>query len=104
MDHDLVDGEAFNAGYENKTLDEIADLVKGVVGDQVEIRHTPTDDNRSYHISSEKIGRVLDYRPAHTIEDAVRGLVEAFHDGRIPDAMTSDVYYNLQRMQRIELR
>lgn len=103
-DHDLVDGEAFNAGYENKTLDEIAELVKRVVGDQVEIRHTPTDDNRSYHISSEKIGRVLDYRPAHTIEDAVRGLVEAFGDGRVPDAMTNDVYYNIKRMQRIELR
>ena len=52
-------------------------MVRSVVGPDVEVVTTPTDDHRSYHISSEKIRRELGYVPKRTIEDAVRGLVRA---------------------------
>jgi nucleoside-diphosphate-sugar epimerase len=51
------------------------------LGSQVQIAHTPTDDNRSYHISSDKILRELGYSPRFTIEDAIRELTEAFRAG-----------------------
>jgi nucleoside-diphosphate-sugar epimerase len=74
-----------------------------VVG-EVEVVTTPTDDNRSYHISSEKIRRELGFTPEYTIEDAVRSLVAAFKAGLIPNAMTDARYYNIKTMQKIQLQ
>ncbi len=98
-----IDGKIFNAGYENHTVMEIAEMVRGVIGEGVEIVRTPTDDNRSYHVSSEKVRRELGFEPVHTISDAVRSLAEAFEAGKVPDPMTDKVYYNIKTMQAIHL-
>jgi dTDP-D-glucose 4,6-dehydratase len=63
----------------------------------------PTDDNRSYHVSSDKIARELGWRPKLTIEDAVRGMVQAFRDGKLPDSMTDSRYFNIKTMQERNL-
>lgn len=94
-----IDGKIFNAGYQNLRVMEIAETVRRVVGEDVEIRTTPTDDNRSYHISSEAIRRELGFVPKRTIEDAVRDLIAAFRGGKIPDPMTDIRYYNIKTMQ-----
>ena len=99
-----IDGKIFNAGYENHTLMELAEIVRKVVGDDLPIDVEPTDDFRSYHVSSERMRRELGFVPSHTIEDAVRGLVEAFEDGRLPNSMDDPTYYNIQRMQDIALK
>jgi nucleoside-diphosphate-sugar epimerase len=98
-----VAGKIFNAGYQNHTVMELAEKIRSVVGGATEIIATPSDDNRSYHISSEKIRRELGFVPAHTIEDAVRGLVDSFHAGRIPNPMNDIRYYNIKTMQALEL-
>ena len=49
-----IAGQIFNAGYENQSVTELAETVKDVIGDDVKMTVTPTDDNRSYHISSER--------------------------------------------------
>ncbi|MBT9140776.1 MAG: UDP-glucose 4-epimerase [Dehalococcoidia bacterium] len=97
---EAIDGKVFNAGYENYRIIEIAEMVRSVVGKDVEVVTTPTDDNRSYHISSEKIKRELGFVPQHTIEDAVRDLVDAFQAGKIRNPMTDIRYYNIKTMQR----
>ncbi|MHB9023842.1 MAG: NAD-dependent epimerase/dehydratase family protein [Armatimonadota bacterium] len=99
-----IEGRIFNAGYENHRVMEIAEMVRRVVGKDVEIITTPTDDMRSYHISSEKIKRELGFVPRHTIEDAIRDLTAAFRAGAIPDPMTNSLYYNIKRMQEVRLR
>jgi nucleoside-diphosphate-sugar epimerase len=101
---EAVAGKIYNVGYHNKRVREIAQIVKGVVGDDVAIETIPTDDNRSYHVSSDKIRRELGFVASRTIEDAVRDLVDAFRDGRVPAAMSDDRYYNIKRMQRFRLR
>jgi len=101
---EAIDGKVFNAGYENHRVIEIAEMVRGVVGEDVEIVTVPTDDNRSYHISSERIRRELGFVPKYTIEDAVRDLVAAFQSGKIPDPMTDIRYYNIKTMQHLQLR
>jgi nucleoside-diphosphate-sugar epimerase len=101
---EAIDGKIFNGGYENQRVIEIAEMVRGVVGKEVKIITTPTNDNRSYHISSEKIKRELGFIPKHTIEDAVQDLVEAFQAGRIPNPMTDIRYYNIKTMQAINLK
>ena len=99
-----IDGKIFNAGYENHTVMEIAQMVKKIVGDQVQIIVTETDDNRSYHISSEKIKRELGFAPKRTIEDAVKDLVTAFKAGKVPDSLTDPKYFNIKTMQQINLQ
>ena len=99
-----IDGQVFNAGYENHSVMEIAELVRGQVGVDVDIQTVPTDDHRSYHISSDAIRRELGFEPRRTIEDAVNGLVDAFGAGKIPNPMTDDRYYNLKVMQAVDLK
>lgn len=106
--NERISGKVFNAGYENRTVREIAERVQKVVekelpdGPSIEIVVTPTNDHRSYHISSEKIRREIGFTPKRTIEDAVRDLVKAFNTGKIPNAMTEARYYNIKTMQRIQ--
>ncbi len=99
-----IDGKVFNAGYDNKRVIEIAETIREVIPDKVEIVTTPTDDIRSYHISSEKIKRDLGYSPSRTIRDAASDLVEAFSQGKIASSMTEDRYYNIKTMQRLKLK
>ena len=98
-----VAGKIFNAGYQNHTVMELAEKIRAVVGGSTEIVATASDDNRSYHISSEKIRRELGFAPAHTIEDAVRGLVDGFRAGLIPNPMADIRYYNIKTMQALQL-
>ena len=99
-----IDGEIFNAGYENHTVMELADIVKRVVGEGLEVAVEPTDDNRSYHVSSEKMRTKLGFEPRHTIEDAVRGLVSAMADGRLTEPMDNPLYFNIKRMKDSNLQ
>ena len=99
-----VDGAVYNVGYENRRVIEIAEMVRGVVGGDVRIVTTPTDDNRSYHISSDRIKRALGFEARRTITDATRDLVRAMREGQVPDAMSDERYYNIKLMQRVKLR
>ena len=77
-ENEKVSGEIFNAGYENQTVKEIAQAVKVVIGDDVNLITSPTDDNRSYHISSNKIRKQLGFLPQFSIEKAIEDLKQAF--------------------------
>ena len=99
-----IDGKVYNAGYQNHRVSEIAEIVKGVVGEHVTITTTETDDHRSYHISSDKIKNELGFEPSHTIEDAVKDLVAAFNEGRVPNAQGDARYSNIRTMQALKLK
>jgi nucleoside-diphosphate-sugar epimerase len=100
----IVDGKIWNAGYDNLKVREIADMVRAKVGNDVDVVVTPTDDHRSYHVSSKKIRRDLGFVPRHTVEDAIVDLKRAFDGGKVPNAMTDDRYYNIKRMQAYHMR
>jgi nucleoside-diphosphate-sugar epimerase len=105
-----IQKEIFNIGYQNMSIMEIAQLVKRVVREEfperpeIDIVTTPTDDIRSYHINSDKVHRVLGFRPKHSVEDAVRGLCRAYRDGKIPNSMTDDWYYNIRTMKKLKVQ
>jgi nucleoside-diphosphate-sugar epimerase len=104
MPDEHIDGKVFNAGYENRSVMDIAEMVRGVVGSSVDIGVEPTDDLRSYHISSARIEQELGFRPKHTIPVAIDTLASAFGDGRVPGAMTDPRYYNIRTMQEAGLK
>ncbi len=101
----LIAGKIFNAGYENHTVSQIAELVKDNVGkSDIKIVVEPTNDMRSYHISSAKIKNELGFVPTHTIAEAVSDLKNAFEQNQIPDSMGDKRYYNIKTMQAINLQ
>ncbi|MBV8568869.1 MAG: SDR family NAD-dependent epimerase/dehydratase, partial [Methylobacteriaceae bacterium] len=99
-----VDGKVWNAGYHNLKVIEIAEMVQSKVDQKVEIVITPTNDHRSYHVSSERIHKELGFAPRRSVEDAIIDLKAAFADGKVPNSMTDDRYYNIKRMQSVSLR
>ena len=105
-----ISGQTFNAGYQNLSIMKIAEVVRDVVKQEfpekgdIEIVTMPTEDIRSYHINSDKIARVLGFRPKHTIEDAVRDLCKAFKAGKLTNSFTDDIYYNVKRMKRLGIQ
>lgn len=107
---DGVANQIFNVGYQNMSIMALARLVQGVVGEEfpdrppIDIVTTPSNDNRSYHINSDKIARTLGYRPRHTIEEAVRDLCRAFREGKLPDGMTDDRYHNVRTLKKLNAK
>jgi len=99
-----IDGQIFNAGYDNQKIMDIAETARNVVGPDVNIITTPTDDLRSYHISSAKIEQQLNFVAQYSVEDAVKNLVSAFNNGKIPNALNDSKYYNIRVMQDIGLK
>ena len=105
-----VQKETFNIGYQNMSIMEIANLVRRVVKEEfpdkpeIDIVTTPSDDLRSYHINSDKVFRVLGYRPKYSVEDAIRGLCRAFRGGKIPNSMGDDRYYNIRTMKKLKVQ
>jgi nucleoside-diphosphate-sugar epimerase len=100
---DVVAGRTWNAGYHNLKVREIAEIVRGKVGGGVEIVVTPTNDLRSYHVSSARIARELGFAPSHTVDDAVVDLKKAFAAGKVPNR-ADERYYNIRRMQSLRLQ
>lgn len=109
--HDeLIGGKIYNAGFQNYTIADTAKMVRAAVEralpgkEHIEIKTIPSDDRRTYHISSEKIKRELGFTPRCSIENAVHNMVVAFQDGRIPSPMSDIRYYNVKTMQFLGLR
>ena len=98
-----VSGKIWNAGYHNLKVREIAEMVRDEVGKNVDIVVTPSDDHRSYHVSSEKIKKELGFSAKHTVSDAIVDLKKAFEAGKVPNPATDDRYYNIKRMQGLKL-
>ena len=102
-----IQGQTFNAGYQNMSISDIALVVKKVVEEEfpgrppIDIVTTPTDDIRSYHVNSDKIRNAIGFQPKRTVEDAVRGLCQAFRDGKLPNSLTDDKYFNVKTMQKL---
>jgi nucleoside-diphosphate-sugar epimerase len=100
-----ISRRVYNAGGPNHTVEELAAKVRATVRRRdVEIRRVPTDDPRSYHISSERLAAELGFRAQRSIERAVSELEAALLDGRLPNALSDPRYFNVRRLQDLGLR
>jgi len=101
---DVIAGQIYNAGYENQPVSELAEIVRQEVGADVKLTTTSTDDNRSYHISSQKIKDQLGFRATFNINKAVKDLLDAFEKGWLPNSLEDEIYFNIRRMQSLNLQ
>ena len=101
---DKINGEIFNVGYENHSVNELASFVKEAMPFNVSVEKVSTDDNRSYHISSEKIKEKIGFKNKKTIKDAIEDLVVAFKKNLFLKPLSNEMYFNIKRMKSIGLK
>jgi nucleoside-diphosphate-sugar epimerase len=98
-----INGKIFNVGFENYKVLELANMVKKNFTKNIELKISKTDDNRSYHISSEKIKNELNFMPNFTIEEAIVDLIHHFEGNNFKNSLSNEMYFNIKRMQSIGL-
>ena len=103
-DPKVINGEIFNVGFKNQTVNELASDVKVIIGEDVEIIKTATNDNRSYHVSSQKIEEIIGFKTKRTVRDAVLDLKEAFEKKLLLNTFEDEMYFNIKRMNNLKLK
>ena len=83
----------YNAGFENLSILEIAELV--VKHTPAKIAITESNDPRSYRVNSDKL-LATGFQPERNVEDAIRDLIERFSTGKLEN---HDRFNNLKWMQ-----
>lgn len=103
-DKTLVNKQIFNVGFENRSVKDLANLVKNVIDDNIDIVNQETNDNRSYHITSEKIKKILNFENKKTIKHAIEDLNKAFKEKLFVNSLENEMYFNIKRMKSINLK
>ena len=62
-----------------------------------------SDDNRSYHVSSEKIKQILSFKTKYTVKDAVLDLKNEFEKKSLTNTFEDEFFFNIKRMNNINL-
>ena len=99
-----VNGQIFNVGFRNQSVNELAEDVKEVIGSDISIVNTKSDDNRSYHVSSQKIKDILGFETKYTVKDAVLDLKIAFEKKILINTFNDEYFFNIKRMNNINLK
>ena len=63
-----------------------------------------SDDIRSYHISSDKIKKVLGFKTIKTIDDAIKDLKKAFEKKIFKDTLNNENFFNIKKMNNLNLK
>lgn len=93
LDHPEHTG-IFNAGFENITIMQIAEMVAKHV--DAEIVVTPSNDPRSYRVNSDRL-LATGFKPKKSVEDAIKELVGLYRQG----AWTDDPsFHRMKWMQK----
>jgi nucleoside-diphosphate-sugar epimerase len=97
----IIGGQVFNAGAENASISSIADEIRASLDESIQIEIVPPrSDERSYHVSSEKLQRSLGLAPKRGIRNAVDEIANAYsaHLWTNPD---DAIYNNVRRMTEL---
>ena len=87
---------AYNAGFENISIMEIAERIQTLTG--AEIIRTPSNDPRSYRQDSSKLVST-GFKPKKTVDDAIQDVAAALTSGTIEDR---DEWYTVRWMKTLE--
>ena len=98
-----VGNQIFNVGFENYSVETLANMVKKNVNENVDLEYHKTVDNRSYHINSDKISKELNFKPQKNISEAITDLIKAFDKKLLTNTFNNEEYFNIKKMQKINL-
>jgi hypothetical protein len=79
-------------------------MAKKVVGNDVTLKISSSNDNRSYHISSEKILNKIGFATNNSIEEAMKDVKTAIENRLLYNSLSNPRYFNIKMMQNINLK
>lgn len=105
VDGEKIHRQAFNVASQNITIHDLATLVKEALDDgTIAFETTPSNDNRSYHVNTDKMKTMLGFECKYDLKEAVHSIHDAFHKGLIIDGLNNSYYHNVKRMKEIDLQ
>jgi nucleoside-diphosphate-sugar epimerase len=107
-DKKLVQNEIFNVGYQNMSILNIAKKVKKIVSKKLNKKITleivKSNDNRSYHINSDKIKNKIKFRPKYSIDYAVNELCNEFKKNKLKNVFNKNIFYNVKTVMKLNAK
>jgi len=98
-----INREIFNINGENLTLNQIAQKVSEITNvDKIEFKQT--NDLRSYRVDASKIKTKLGFKPKLGVDEAILDLKKALNEGKFKDPLNNSLYFNIKRMQELEIK
>jgi len=85
--------QIFNVGYKNLQIKEIGALIQKALPETEVETIDKIEDKRSYHVSFEKIKKILNFKTEKTVEMGIMEIAQALQNGIISDP-TDKKYYN----------
>jgi len=108
VDKKLVQNEIFNVGYQNMSILNIAKKVKKIVekklNKKIPLEIVKSNDNRSYHINSDKIKNKIKFRPKYSIDYAVNELCNEFKKNKLKNVFNKNIYYNVKTVMKLNAK
>ena len=92
-----IESGCYNAGFENISILDIAELVKQKVGAEIVV--SESNDPRSYRQDSSKL-LATGFQPSHTVADAIEEIAAAFSKQALPEG---DSCYTVKWMRHLDL-
>ena len=106
---DKIFKQVFNVGSENMSVLDIAMAVKKIVErfknsqNEIDISIEESNDNRSYHINSEKAFDILGFKTKYTIENAVVDICNSFKKNKIKNSFDDINYFNVKKLKHLNI-
>ena len=97
LDNPSIDSGCYNAGFENITIREIAEMVSEIIPSDIEI--TESNDPRSYRQDSSKLIET-GFIPNFTVLDAIKDIYNAYNKEELPEG---DNCYTVKWMKKLGL-
>ncbi len=99
IDSTVINGKALNVSAGNSSVLELAHMVRDQVSADITIEIVPTEDNRSYRLSTSRASSEIGFAATRDLSDAVKELKASFENGTIADP--DDFHYrNVEVMTR----
>lgn len=86
----------YNAGFENISILDIANMVVERVPAKITIK--PSNDPRSYRLNSDKLLKT-GFTPKHGVADGIQDIIAAYRAGKLVD---DDIHYNIRTMKKLK--
>lgn len=94
-----IENGIYNAGFENLSLLEIADKIKSIIGNHIEIKITKSNDIRSYRLNSYKL-LATGFRKKYDVDIAIQDIISKFENNELKD---SNEFYTVKWMKKLKL-
>ena len=79
-------------------------MVEKKYNKKIKIIKEKSKDIRSYHINSDKIKKILNFKPKRKIEHAILEMCKAYELGKIPNSFSDVNYFNVKKLKLLKVK